>query len=131
MSKKEIHLVFQVLNFLYSDHHLAQITNATEHHVLINLASHKGQKGIFPSISTIAKELKLKNRAVIRAIQKWEQLEVLQIEKNVGKNNNYFMSIPCTTSVSTDTSVYRDTSVSTDTTPVSLETMTRVSGDTT
>jgi DNA-binding MarR family transcriptional regulator len=98
MAKKDIHIVFQVLNFLKSDHHLAQITTPAEHLLLINLASHKGDKGICPSVSTLVKELKLTKMTVIRSLQRWEELEVLQIQKNGGKKNYYFLYIPLSTS---------------------------------
>lgn len=133
MAKKDIHIVFQVLNFLHSDHHSALITSGTEHRVLINLASHKGEKGIFPSIPTIAHELKLKPRCIQRALKKWESLGIIAIEENAGKNNHYFLYIPESTPVSGDTPIIEEvihTPVCTDTPPLSLETQTPVSGDT-
>lgn len=101
---KEIHIVFQVLNFLHSDHHLAMITTPAEHLLLINLASHKGIKGICPSLSLIAKELKLTKMTVIRSIERWEELEIIHRRKEAGKRNYYFLSIPSPASNIRDTS---------------------------
>lgn len=95
---KEIHIVFQVLNFLKSDHHFATITNANEQRLLMFLASHKGEKGIFPSISLLAKELRIESRSVMRLIKKWVELGVIEVEENPGKNNHYYLHIPCPTS---------------------------------
>jgi len=130
MVNKNIHIVFQVLNFLHSDHHSAMITSGTEHRVLTNLASHKGDKGIFPSIPTIAKELKLGTRVVYRAIQKWVSLNIIEIESDAGKNNHYLLYIPKPTPVASDTGVSEDTPVVHDTPPLSLETHTPVASDT-
>lgn len=126
-TKKEIHIVFQVLNFLKSDHHLATITNSNEHRLLIVLASHKGAKGIFPSISILMKELKVTKSTVKRAIKKWRDLEVIYVEENSGKNNHYFLYIPEPTSVTGDTSVSSDTRFTGDTPPGSVVGPTRVS----
>lgn len=119
-AKKEIHIVFQVLNFLHSDHHLAQITTPAEHLLLINLASHKGEKGICPSLTLIAKELKLSRMTVIRSIQRWEELDIVQIQKNNGKKSYYFLNIPLPTSNIDATGNIRNTGNIGMTTPVTF-----------
>lgn len=91
---KDIHIVFQVLNFLKSDHYFATITNANEQRLLIFLASHKGEKGIFPSIPLLAKELKIEKRSVMRLIKRWVELGVIEVAENPGKNNHYLLYIP-------------------------------------
>ncbi len=125
---KEIHIVFQVLNFLHSDHHYAIITCPNEHRVLINLASHNGVKGICPSIPTVAYELKIHADTVRRAIQKWQSLEVVEVERNPGKASSYLLSIPSptpSTDATTSTNATPCTSATTPLAPVHTTPCTR------
>jgi hypothetical protein len=54
---KDIHIVFDVLNFLHSDAVKEYDILPIDKLILINLASHNGPKGICPSIDRIAQEL--------------------------------------------------------------------------
>jgi len=120
---KEIHIVFQVLNFLHGDHYSVTLLTPNEKLLLIALASHKGIKGICPSISLLAKELKITIRSVERQLRKMEALELIQIQENIGKPHDYFLYIPLPTPVTHDRGgkyTTPDASVRVPPTPVSL-----------
>lgn len=120
---KEIHIVFRVLNFLFSSHHLAQISNPNQHRILILLAKHQGPKGICPSITTLAKEMNIAPRSTRRLIAHWEELEIIKIDERAGKPNQYYLYIPDPTpdtSVTPDSRVTPDTGVRVPLTAVSL-----------
>lgn len=94
MSKRDVHIVFQVLNFLHGNESSLFNLTPIEKLILINLASHLGRKGIYPSIFTICKELKLTKWPIIRALQSLELKTLLFIEKSTGKANHYKLQIP-------------------------------------
>jgi len=98
MSEKKIHIVFEVLNFLHSNasksYHLFQ----SEKLILINLASHMGQKGIFPAIDTIAEELSLDRKTVIKSLNSLAQKKIISVNKSAGLVNQYFIQKLSTTS---------------------------------
>jgi hypothetical protein len=92
---KEIHIVFQVLNFIHSQYS-PNLTNQ-EKLLLINLASHKGIKGMCPGVLTLSKELKKNERSVYRIIKSLEQKNLLTVQRLDGKANTYlfnFLSTP-------------------------------------
>lgn len=95
---KEIHIVFQVINFIHSpeskQYNLLQIDKL----LLINLASHKGYKGICPSISTICKEMKIKRRQIIYRLKYLQSISLISILRTFGKSNQYDVILPCQTS---------------------------------
>lgn len=115
---KEIHIVFQVLNFLHGDHPVAQDLYDIERLVLINLASHKGKKGICPSIPRIVTELKSSRTSIIRTIKYLVSKNLLKVVKNAGKRNTYTLNIPRSTSAELGTSTEYDTGTTLGTTPV-------------
>lgn len=120
---KEIHLVFEVLNFLHSNHAKSFNLTLLDQLILINLASHNGAKGIFPSVPTIAKEINVSDRQVTRRIKYLRELNLITIEKKFGKSNRYGLCITYPrgdTHVTTDTLAGGDTHVGMVVTPVSV-----------
>jgi hypothetical protein len=87
---KEIHIVFQVLNYLHSNNSLDLID--AEKLVLITLASHKGVKGIYPSVKTLARELKKGESTVRRLIAQLKDKKLIEVETMLGKANHYFLT---------------------------------------
>lgn len=91
---KDIHIVFQVLNWLHSDHQTQYQLLPNAKLLLINLASHKGIEGIFPSIDTLSKELNLAKRYVITLLNQLSKQKLIKIVKKKGCHNVYFLTIP-------------------------------------
>lgn len=99
MSNKSIHIVFQVLNFLHSSISSSLNLLPLDKLILINLASHKGPKGICPSTLTIAKELKVSKRHIVDRLSYLQTLTLngnylIKINKSPGKRSHYYLSIP-------------------------------------
>ena len=95
--EKTIHIVFQVLNFL-SDPILSfsfELT-ADEKLLLLFLAKHKGQKGIYPSLQTLAKELHIHYRNVRRTLDRLKKKKLVIVDYVPGKSSNYILMIPLT-----------------------------------
>jgi hypothetical protein len=88
---KNIHIVFQVLNFLYSIESKKFNLLPNDERILINLAHHNGPKGIFPSVKTIAKELNITDRYVRERLSFMAGKKVILIDKNDGKRNSYLL----------------------------------------
>jgi hypothetical protein len=104
MQKKTIHIVFQVLNFL-SDPVLSfsfQLT-ADEKLLLLFLAKHKGHKGIYPSLQTLAKELHVHYRNVRRTLDRLKKKKLVIVDYVPGKSSNYILMIPLTQGVDAPT----------------------------
>ena len=80
-NSKEIHIVFRVLNFIYSP--LVEKYNllANDKLLLINLAKHKGAYGIFPSQKTLAKELELSVRYIRERLHYLASLGLILIKR--------------------------------------------------
>src|ERR1043165_6962937 len=57
-----MHIVFQVLNFVYGEECLKYDLLPIDKLLLIALAKHHGPKGIYPSQQTLAKELHITER---------------------------------------------------------------------
>lgn len=93
---KTIHIVFQVINFLHSESSTPLKLSDSEKLLLITLASHKGIKGICPSIKTIARELKKGESSVFRLLAKLKKKGVILIEGQPGKANHYIILTPLT-----------------------------------
>jgi len=111
--KKQKHIVFQVLNFLYSEDSAHYQLSADEQLTLICLASHKGEKGIYPSMSTIAQELKKSRSAILRTLQRLQEKEIIKIIKRPGRSGYIELSTTC----SVDATCSVETTCSVDATP--------------
>lgn len=107
---KEIHIVFQVLNFLHNEG--AKNLTPIEQLLLLTLASHKGKKGICPSIPRLCQETNLTKWPVQRALKTLETKNLISINKSAGRKSSYLLSIPCTTSSSPATGSSHATSSS-------------------
>jgi len=90
-SNKDIHIVFQVLNFIFGwqsdDYTLLPFHRL----LLIALARHKGIKGIYPSIATLAKELKVSSRYVKTSLLHLESLKLIAIDRDNGRSSRYYL----------------------------------------
>lgn len=114
-SNKDIHIVFQVLNFIFGSISEPHNLSADEKILLIALARHKGIKGIYPSIPTLARELQRHRTSVIDTLKKLEEKMLIMIDKNKGKSNHYELctgsSVYTTGSAETTSSVHPTTPV--------------------
>lgn len=89
VSQAQIHVVFQVINFLYSEASAPLKLSDSEKLLLINLASHKGTKGIYPSVRTIARELKKGESSIRRFIAGLKKKGLITVDSILGKSNHY------------------------------------------
>lgn len=91
---KEIHIVFQILNFITSPQaHFYKLT-ADEKLFILVLAKHKGQKGIYPSLNTLAKELNRHPSSVKRTLKRLEQKGLIYVERGMGRSSHYYLTFP-------------------------------------
>ena len=104
MSEKTVHIVFQVLNFIFQTASDDYALTADEKLILIALAKHKGFKGIYPSVATLARELKRSDSAVRRTLSKLQKKQLILIDYNPGHSSHYHLLIPH--HLSTTPSVY-------------------------
>jgi DNA-binding MarR family transcriptional regulator len=112
MSEKTIHIVFQVLNFITSEDSTPYQLTADEEKLLLILASHKGDKGIYPGIPTLAAKTKRHRTNVIKTLSKLEEKDLLLIDRLSGRSNHYTLTIP-TLKLSTTSSAHATSSVDT------------------
>jgi len=91
MTDKTIHVVFQVLNFLRS-------INSTEHAIIANdklllvfLAAHQGEYGIFPNQQTLANELHLTVRHIRDRLKYLASLGLISITR-VKRKHHYTLN---------------------------------------
>jgi len=89
MSDKTIHIVFQVLNFFASNESDDFLLTANEKILLLFLAKHKGKKGIYPSVLTLAKELKRNETSIRRSLACLVKKKLIFIEYHPGKSSVY------------------------------------------
>lgn len=92
MSEKNIHIVFQVLNFVSNYCSIDYQLTTTDRLLLLILAKHHGVKGIYPSFTTLAKELKVTPRQVQKRILYLESQDLLIVDRKKGKSNYYTLS---------------------------------------
>lgn len=85
---KQIHVVFQVLNFIHGEASKKYNLMPIDKLILINFASHKGTKGIFPSQETIASELDISIRYVRERTKHLIAIDVLSVQKE-GRKYKY------------------------------------------
>lgn len=98
MSEKQIHIVFQVLNWLFDDFSKQLNLLPIDKLILITLASHKGIKGICPSTSLLANELGITKRHVIDRLGHLSciyinQKPLLSIIKSRGRSSQYYLNL--------------------------------------
>lgn len=92
---KGIHIVFQVVNFLRDQKTVTKLNlSPVDRLILILLASHNGQHGIFPSIPTIAKEVGVSPRQVIRRLSHLASVNLISKEISLGKRTKYSITLP-------------------------------------
>lgn len=94
MSAKDVHIVFQVLNFLHGEDSAQLNLLPNDKLILINLASHNGPQGICPSFSRIAKELKLSRRYVLKRIENLTKINLISAHQTMGLRNRYTLNFP-------------------------------------
>lgn len=124
---KDIHIVFKVMNFIKSEESRKYGLKSDEQILLITLASHHGQKGIYPAIPTLAQELKCSTRSIIRIIKKLEDKSLIYVQRSFGISNHYELIFLQKLSTTSDTVVTGDkmgTSDNVVTTPVTNEVVT-------
>jgi AraC-like DNA-binding protein len=103
MSSKEIHLTFQVFNFLSSSEERASYKLVPfERELLLFLSKHIGHKGICPSVQTLAKEMNCSDRTLRRYFASLTEKKLLTVEYKLGKPSQYNILLPRTISVRTE-----------------------------
>lgn len=108
MSEKTVHVVFQILNFLHSEKSIAYSLNDAERLLLITLASHKGAKGIYPSLKTLSRELKKKESTVRRWTASLAQKKLIRIDRTIGISNHYVLSEVLMTPLTSEQGTHTD-----------------------
>ncbi len=112
------HIVFQVINFVFSDKSANYLLSHAEINLLIKLSSHSGLTGIHPSIALLGRDMRLGERQVSRLLHSLHNKNLIKIEKCEGKVSRYKLLFINTTqdiNVTTDKIV---TPVTHDTTPL-------------
>jgi len=89
-NKKDIHIVFQVINFIHESISKQYKLLPIDKLLLITLASHKGAKGIFPMQETLADELGITRRHLRGRIKYLESVGLIWIEK-IGRKHHYHL----------------------------------------
>lgn len=89
MSEKQIHIVFQVLNFILSIDSKTFALLSIDKLLLLALAKHQGPKGIYPSTITLAKELQVSPKHIKERINYLDDLKVIEVERKIGCVNRY------------------------------------------
>jgi hypothetical protein len=89
MSGKDIHILFKVANFIYSDACLPYSLLPLDKLLLLALAKHAGPKGIYPAIPTLAKELHTDDRHIRRRLTHLKRLKLIHIDSRPGLNSYY------------------------------------------
>lgn len=85
--------VYEILKFFHSDHPTALQLTDTDKLVLLNLASHAGEKGIFPKVTTIAKETKKGYSTVKRSLTNLDQLGLIAKDYGRCKTISYTLKL--------------------------------------
>lgn len=86
MQSKELHILFQVMNFLRSSDSKKYKLLPIDKLILITLASHKGAKGIFPMQETLANTLETSLRYMKTRLKYLEKNDLIFVEKIHRKN---------------------------------------------
>jgi hypothetical protein len=85
--KKEIHIVFQVLNFIKVPHNDRLLP--VDRLLLLMLASHYGSKGIYPSVTTLANEIQMSKTYTKQRLNFLEELKLIKILRKNGQSSSY------------------------------------------
>lgn len=96
MQGKSVHVVFQVLNFIYSPFCKQYTLLPIDKLILITLAKHKGVRGIFPMQETLAEELCTSIRYLRTRVKHLEKQGLLFVEQ-INRKNNYYLTFLSTT----------------------------------
>ncbi len=95
MYDKPLHIVFQVLNFLGNQILSSPYDlSADEKLLLIFLSKHKGHRGIYPSVLTLAKELQRSESAIRRSLRRLKKKNLIIIDQIPGKSSQYTLILP-------------------------------------
>jgi len=81
--------MFQVANFIYGKESEKYKLLPNDKHILMLFAKHSGPKGIYPSISTLAKELRVSERYVKTRIDYLAGQKLIFIQRINGRKNYY------------------------------------------
>jgi len=90
MQEKTVHIVFQVLNYLTNPTIKKPKLLPIDKLILLKLASHKGEKGIFPMQETLASTLETSLRYMKTRLKYLEKIGLIYVEK-VHRNNHYHL----------------------------------------
>lgn len=90
MSDKNVHIVFQVLNFLRSAESLNYNLLPIDRLLLIFLASHSGSQGIFPNQQTLTNEIHTSLRYTKTRLKYLESTGLISINRIKRKNHYTF-----------------------------------------
>lgn len=96
MQEKVTHIVFQVLNYLFSSQHKTKLL-PVDKLILITLASHKGVKGIFPMQETLADEVGTSLRYMKTRLKYLEKNGFIFVEQ-INRKNHYHLTFLSTAS---------------------------------
>lgn len=91
--RKEIPIFFQLLNFLFGQDSHHYKLSYFDKLLIIGLAKHAGDRGIFPSEETLALELEASDRYVRERTKLLIGKQLLSIIK-MGRKKYYFIHIP-------------------------------------
>lgn len=97
MTDKSIHIVFQVMNFVFGSSPLNKQLLPIDRLLLLAFAKHKGPKGIYPSQATLAKEVQISTRHLIDRLNYLEKINVIGIDRLSGRSNHYHLEFLSTT----------------------------------
>lgn len=90
---KDIHLVFQLLNFLTSDEIEKYNLLLIDKWILTILAKHNGKEGIFPSQVTIAKKARIDLRYLERRLKYLKSIGLISTQR-IKRSLNYYFNLP-------------------------------------
>jgi hypothetical protein len=94
MQEKQIHIVFQVLNFISGEESESYNISSAEQLLLIMMAKHRGKRGIYPSQATLSKELKCSDRYIRKLLTKLISKKLIHSSLNPGSSNDYHLTLP-------------------------------------
>lgn len=91
MQEKSIHIVFQVLNFIFSEASSNYRLLPVDRLLLVALAKHHGSKGIYPSTRTLARELHLSKTHIKERINYLDSINLIKINRKNGCSHFYYL----------------------------------------
>ena len=77
----------------------AEYLTTAEREVLWMLIRHNGPRGVFPSVSLLARKTRLSERTVRRAIERLEKRGLIKVERARGNRNRYHLTFDRTLEV--------------------------------